>query len=258
MIEDSSVADRLKAVFRQQAHVNESKGGPTLYARVYQTIREALLLGILAPGETLSIRIVAAALGISSMPVREALGRLMIDGALDSLPNRAFRIPLTSAQQYHELLLMRLRLETLAGEHAAIRIQPRQLTHLRHCFDMLTANENSNASLTDYLTSHRRFHFEIYKIAQMPRVYNAIETLWLRVGPLFNEASSTFSYRDKVIYHADIYRAMETCNPKAASVAIENDIMSMGQRTLQFLDEKGRATDPAPIESQRKRVADVD
>ena len=132
---------------------------------------------------------------------------------------------------------MRLRFETLAGEHAAVRVQPAQLLHLRACFEELAANESGEASLADYLVSHRRFHFEIYKIAEMPRLYNAIETMWLQVGPLFNKASSTFNYGEKTEYHANIFRALELSDPKAASIAIENDLASAGRRAMQHLEE---------------------
>lgn len=237
MNEEGSVGERLQAVFQQQMSNNVASGAATLHSQVYQTIREALLLGILGPGETLSIRVLAASFGISPMPVREALGRLVIDGALESLPNRAFRVPVTTINQFRELLLMRLRLETLAGEHAAIRAQPIQVRHLGNCYRELAASEQNLETLSNYLAAHRRFHFEIYKIAEMPRLYNAIETLWLRVGPLFNGVSRVFDFRDEHEYHATVFRSMELCDPKAVATAIENDLASAGRRTMQLLEE---------------------
>ena len=94
MIDDRSVADRLRSVLQQQPSAEASQNAPTLYAQVYSAVREALLSGLLAPGELLSLRVVAAALGISPMPVREALGRLMIEGALECIAQSSFSGPI--------------------------------------------------------------------------------------------------------------------------------------------------------------------
>lgn len=237
MNDEAPVGQRLHAVFSQLTNENMTASGAPLNSQVYQTIREALLLGVLGPGETMSVRAVAAAFDISPMPVREALGRLMIDGSLESLPNRAFRVPPTSARQFRELLLMRLRLETLAAEHAAIRVQPEQLIGLAAAFETLSTSERSKANITGYLAAHRNFHFDIYKMAEMPRLYNAIETLWLRIGPLFKGVSKIFDLREEHRYHADIFRAMELCDPKAVVIAVENDLTSAGRHTMQLLQE---------------------
>jgi DNA-binding GntR family transcriptional regulator len=235
MSEELSVGDRLRKVFARQVDQGAVGNSAPLNLQVYQTIRETLLLGILAPGETLSYRGVAAALGVSPMPVREALGRLQMDGVLESLPNRAFRVPPTTASQFRELLLMRLRLETLAAEHAAIKVRPSQLLKLSTTFNALCSTERSQANLSGYLAAHRSFHFEIYKMAEMPRLYYAIETLWLRIGPLFREVSAIFDYGEENRFHEDAFRAMEICDPKAVVTAIENDLTSAGRRTMRLL-----------------------
>lgn len=240
MIDDRSVADRLRSVLQQQPSADAAQNAPTLYAQVYSTVREALLSGLLAPGELLSLRVVAAALGISPMPVREALGRLMIEGALESLPNRAFRVPFVTAKQFRELLLMRIRLETLACEHASVRASAHELLSLRRHFEELTTAASTKSDVAHYLSAHRRFHFEIYKLADMPKLYTAIETLWLRMGPLFNEASVTFDYNEERRYHAELLRALELSDPKAAAAAIENDLTFAGQRTMQLLEDRER------------------
>ena len=255
MIDDRSVADRLQSVLQQQPSAEASQNAPTLYAQVYSAVREALLSGLLAPGELLSLRVVAAALGISPMPVREALGRLMIEGALESLPNRAFRVPFVTAKQFRELLLMRVRLETLACEHASVRAGAHELLSLRRYFEELTTAASTKSDVANYLFAHRRFHFEIYKLADMPKLYTAIETLWLRMGPLFNEASVTFDYNEERKYHAELLRALELSDPKAAAVAIENDLTFAGQRTMQLLE--GRERDADVIGSPSVKLEDA-
>ena len=60
----------------------------TLSARVYQDLRELIISRQLQPGERLTLAGMAAALGTSAMPVREAINKLAADDALEILPNK--------------------------------------------------------------------------------------------------------------------------------------------------------------------------
>ena len=150
---------------------------------------------------------------------------------------------------------MRVRLETLACEHASVRAGAHELLSLRRYFEELTAAASTKSDVANYLFAHRRFHFEIYKLADMPKLYTAIETLWLRMGPLFNEASVTFDYNEERKYHAELLRALELSDPKAAAVAIENDLTFAGQRTMQLLE--GRERDADVIGSPSVKLEDA-
>lgn len=238
-----SVAARLARVTDVSADLYPETRPSTLNAQVYRTVREALLSGVLAPGDLLSSRVVASALGTSPMPVREALGRLMIEGALESMPNRAFRVPYIDLHQFRQLLLMRLRLETLATEHAATRIAPDRIPSLGRYLEQLKTSYMENA--LHYLTAHRRFHFAIYMQADMPLVYSTIETLWLRMGPLMNSASANSNFEEELYHHRELFRAIERSDSLAASAAVQNDLVSAGRLTTEFLQRSEAAADSA-------------
>ena len=91
----------------------------TLGERVTGELRALLVAGRLAPGEKLSLRRVAEALGVSMMPVREAVSRLAADRALEVLPGRAVRVPVLSLAQFRELTRLRLVVEGFAAEEAS-------------------------------------------------------------------------------------------------------------------------------------------
>ena len=80
----------------------------TLGERVYAELRELLMSGELAPGQKMSLRTVAETLGVSMMPVREAVARLVSDQSLEVLPNRAVRVPLMTLTRFRELTTVRL------------------------------------------------------------------------------------------------------------------------------------------------------
>ena len=60
----------------------------SLRRQVYDSLREALTAGRFVPGQKLTFRFVAGALGVSLTPVREALRRLVAEGAFEMQPNR--------------------------------------------------------------------------------------------------------------------------------------------------------------------------
>lgn len=91
----------------------------TLADQVYGDLKELLLSGRAAPGERFTLRGLAAAIGTSAMPVREAVSRLVAENALEVLPNRAVRVPLMSRARFTELRLIRVSLEGLAATTAA-------------------------------------------------------------------------------------------------------------------------------------------
>ena len=68
------------------------------------------------PGQRFTLRGLAAAIGTSAMPVREAVTRLAAEQALEVLPNRAIRVPLMTRERFLELRTIRLQLECLAIE----------------------------------------------------------------------------------------------------------------------------------------------
>src|SRR6476660_1582995 len=91
----------------------------TLGERAYARLADLLISGLLAPGEKLSLRAAADMLGVSIMPVREAVSRLVADKALEVTPNRAVRVPLMSAAQFRDLTKVRIVIEGHAAAQAA-------------------------------------------------------------------------------------------------------------------------------------------
>src|SRR5215207_4289115 len=85
----------------------------SLRKRVYDSLREALTTGRFAPGQKLTFRFIASALGVSLTPVREALRRLVAEGAFEMQPNRSVRLPLMTRAKVLELRDIRVAVESL-------------------------------------------------------------------------------------------------------------------------------------------------
>jgi DNA-binding GntR family transcriptional regulator len=93
----------------------------TVQERVYRELRSALQQGRLVSGQSMTVRALARAVGTSEMPVREALRRLIAEGALVQAPNRSFQIIPMTRERLAELIRVRVALEGMAARLAAER-----------------------------------------------------------------------------------------------------------------------------------------
>src|SRR5687768_18419750 len=94
-------------------------GRETLHDRVYAELRRSLIHGMFDAGEVLRIVELSETLQTSTMPVREALGRLVSEQALESLPNRTVRVPVITRDKLDDLARARCLIE---GELVALAL----------------------------------------------------------------------------------------------------------------------------------------
>nr|WP_314419077.1 GntR family transcriptional regulator [uncultured Erwinia sp.] len=157
----------------------------SLTAQIESTLRSALIVGKLKPGARLVTRDLAAQLGTSITPVREALLRLVSAGALDATPAAAFLVPEISLARYQEITLIRKQLEGLAVRTAAPLVTKKQLTALKKlCTRFMQAKLSGDVETA--LEANRAFRFTLYACAKMPTLEAIIEQLWVQIGPCFN------------------------------------------------------------------------
>lgn len=100
-------------------------------AQVLDALREALLSGELVPGEVYSAPALAERFGVSATPVREAMQRLVCEGAVETVPNRGFRVAVCSDRDLAELAEIRALLEVPSVLEAARAMPPECWERLR-------------------------------------------------------------------------------------------------------------------------------
>jgi DNA-binding GntR family transcriptional regulator len=206
----------------------------TLGADVYRQIRELLMTGRLMPGEQISLRSTAEALGVSVMPVREAMYQLVAEHALEISPNRAVRVPLTKVSQFREITLIRIHIESLAVERAALDASPALIADLRGWNERLEREMSLKKPDASRLISfNKEFHFSAYRAAGMPTLLKMIEGMWLRIGPILNYdlrgPSQRVAERMAVKQHYRIIEGMEKHDPAIAAEGLRLDIEGAAQ-----------------------------
>ena len=206
----------------------------TLSTDVYQQLKELLISGRMMPGEQLSLRSTAEALGVSVMPVREATQRLVAEQALEVGPSRAIRIPMMTISQFREITTIRINLEGLATEHASKLLSDsglRKLVKLNDEFSReMALNHPDGARL---ISLNKELHFTIYKASEMPMLLQLIEALWLRIGPILNydlrSGSSRIEKRAAVDHHSKLVEALQRGDGIKARNALQGDIESAAE-----------------------------
>lgn len=202
----------------------------TLQERVYQKLREALFQGQFAPGETLTIRGLAAALGTSAMPVRESLQRLVAEKALVQTPSRSVKVAPFTPEMFSELIRIRMTVEGLAAGRAALNATPALAEKLEGInAEMKSALTSGVAGMTGHvLDANKRFHFTLYEAAEMPQLLEIISGMWLRTGPYLRAAyrstGASYPFSTGTLIHERVIEAVKRRDPRRATNSLALDI----------------------------------
>lgn len=153
---------------------------PSLQEVAYERIQQGLRRGAFKPGESLPTRTIAKALGISTTPVREALGRLVAQNvlAVDSVNGTPY-VPQLTPDLIREVYELRSVLEGMATEYAAKNITDSELAQLEDLWRQLSAKG------IDKEEQHRltgEFQLIIYRAARHPVLLDLIQSILLRSG----------------------------------------------------------------------------
>ena len=191
--------------------------------------------GELVPGQTFTLRGLAAVFGTSPMPIRDALKRLVAEHSLEMMPNRSVRLPRMTRPRFQEILQARLSLESMLAERAAPLIGTDVIEAM--AADHLVMIEGlALGNARQYLQANRRFHFRLYESAQSVVVLPIVATLWMQVGPYLHEV---FQARGQATARADhhhhyLLKALRRQDPKGAARAVWDDLSDAADTILEL------------------------
>lgn len=150
---------------------------PSLQDLVYAEIRSQILSGKLKPGEPIRQNEIATTLGVSRMPVREALRNMETEGLVTFYPRRGAVVTLISTDEFEEIYRIREELEVLAVQWASEYLYDLDLQRLRKIFNKISeADRQQNASRRSQAV--RDFHFTILTMSKREHLLRLIRGLW--------------------------------------------------------------------------------
>jgi DNA-binding GntR family transcriptional regulator len=203
----------------------------TLRDNAYAALRDAFTRGAFAPGDVLSLRALADQMGVSMTPVREAVRRLVAEGALVDTPSRTLMVPPFDARRAADLMAARLALEHLVLDQAMDRIDGAGIARLAAILD--AAGDGG----TPDLISNHAFHFTLYRLSGSEVLLPLVEALWLQYGAYLNliirrPAAGRIAEH---LHHRELVAALAAGDRAGAHTALEADIT----RSFRFLIPEG-------------------
>jgi DNA-binding GntR family transcriptional regulator len=146
------------------------------YSHIIQRIR----MGQYKAGDRLIPEEIAAEIGTSRMPVREAFRRLSTEGLVDIRPHRGAVVRKLSSAEMEEVFHMRAVLEGLAARIAFGAIQEKHIAVLE---DLIRQMELAEGDVQEWVSVHRQFHEYLCSLSHRPRLVQQISSLHSVVEP---------------------------------------------------------------------------
>ena len=196
---------------------------PLLHAHVYEELRRRLITGKVMPGVGLSTRGLATELGVSQMPVRDALSRLAAEGAVQIRSKRKIEVPPMTEARFADLLECRLLLEPRAAVLALPCIDAARLRQLRE-IDGAVDRAMESGDVISYMEGNFAFHSTLYRASERGTLNALIETLWLQFGPFMRVVYGRYGTANLVDQHHRAMDAIASRDPDALRLAIASDI----------------------------------
>ncbi len=212
-------------------HTSET---PSLAAEAYSVVRDRIVRGELVLGQSISRRKLAAELGMSFLPVSEALLRLEVEGLIESRPRAGTRVRIPTSEDVRGHFIVREALEMQAASlfaQTASRSERAELRKLAARVDALAVQVDRTLF---YAALHHKLHRRIAECARCPMLSDAIEkthvlaSIWLG---LLRQPSPG----DPTRRHQDLLDILSKGEPKAAAEAMREHVAVGMDRTLEVL-----------------------
>lgn len=198
---------------------------PTLAGAATARLQELIISGELAPGTRLRIAKLAELLGMSPMPIREAIHQLEIRGFVDHVPRRSARVRPLTEDDLADTYEVRLPLESRALERAAERFTQADVEAATRALDEYQAGY-ARGDLYATRLAHTRFHFALY---------NASSSYWLArvIQPTFDNSEryrltalpTRGTVEDVLTEHRRILDACSRHEPKVAVHELQTHLL---------------------------------
>jgi DNA-binding GntR family transcriptional regulator len=203
----------------------------TLEELAYRDIRRAIMEGRLAPGERIVTTTIAAAAGISRIPVMQALRRLESEGFVRITPHKDVVVTSLSAGEFRERFLMMAALEVLCVREARDRITPELIGRLRGLQKEMAASRTAGDAARA-VAADSEFHRLLWEASGLRQVIQTLQNVWDRgeyYRVIMHARRGGFA-RESLAEHELILRALEERDFEQAARAIEHHRMyAMGR-----------------------------
>lgn len=228
---------------RRRVNVLTSVGGAVdrslLADQAYEAIRKEILNGSYPPGAWLRIEPLAQKLGVSIVPVREALTRLVGDGLLEKFPHVGFRVKVFTKEEIVEVYELRCALEKYAAGLAARRILPEEIRALEELHKAMVSLAQSRNGLVKFHEYNQEFHSRLIRAAKNKYLEKIALEIALKVEFLVGRAAHIPGRIQQALgEHQAILEAVKEGNVDQSQVLMEEHLIRALEDLLSWWEEQ--------------------
>lgn len=205
---------------------------------VYEALRQAILAGRYPPGSRVNIDQLAIELGTSKVPIREAIGRLVGEGWLQTNPHVGAIVPELSPEDIIETSIIRSIVEGAAVRYAANQLSRASLKSLRKLLGRM--DDAAKTDAPEYPQLNQEFHSLAFSACPFPAL-KAIAASWLEKSSHLRTARFLPEYRPQSqAEHRKLVEALERRDGPAAERLTRHHIERAGQLLARFALERAK------------------
>jgi GntR family transcriptional regulator, carbon starvation induced regulator len=224
----------MNAVLDQVNAVPERDRG-TLGARVYDRIRDDIVLGVLQPGQKLTLESLMQRYALGMTPLREALYRLSSSLLVTLEDRRGFRVAAISPEHLAEVIHLRGETEALllrsAFRHADIAWEKRVVAAFHQLQRVADYKPNLGPYTVDWEAAHREFHVALLSAARLPMLEEFHQSVWNHAARYRNLAQAVDVHTDVFTGHEQLMQAALARDEELADVLLRRHV-SLATKSL--------------------------
>jgi len=209
----------------------------TLSDEVAERLRDSIKQGSLAPGARLVERDLAEQLGVSRIPIREAIHRLVEEGLVRKEPRHGTFVYVPSVDEIEEISSLRVVLERFVVDRAIAHWTPGHQVLLQHIIDEM----RQAASERDFQKVYEQdfqFHYHLWTIANHSILLEVVSSLRSRISRFLYEAVSAIPAKSQydvyIASHSDLLAVLKSGNVVAAQAGITKHVLDSKDRILAY------------------------
>ena len=200
------------------------------HERVYRALRTRIMHGEIGPGEALTLRGIGEMYGDSMTPAREAVRRVVAEGALFLSSSGRVSTPALSNDRIEELATLRALLEPELASRALPRAHFALIERLE-AINQGVSQMIARHDATGYIRMNLEFHRTLYLRAQAPAMLAIAETVWLQLGPTMRALYGRLNRTEPPYHHKLIISALKAGDEPGLRLAVRTDT-TQGLRML--------------------------
>jgi DNA-binding GntR family transcriptional regulator len=201
----------------------QSDARHSTHDRVFRTLRTRIMHGEILPGQRLTLRGIGKEFEVSMTPAREAVSRLVAEGALSMSLSGRVSTPELSNERLEELAAIRALLEVELASRALPRAHMALIDRLQST-NAVIAEMVAKQDAAGYIRSNLEFHRTLYLRAQAPAMLALAETVWLQLGPTMRALYSRMRQNDPPHHHRLIIAALKAGDEPGLRLAVRSDV----------------------------------